>query len=154
MFYVPTQPCRNIKQNEAVWRWRWEEGAGGRQRRLIWRNFEERGGRRGSRRAEKFEDDNSPARVRDESVKSGWDERKLEEDVQNRLTCKTGGGRRAVMKRRSGWAGELVWCEADQRDMSLFIPPNTSDRTRPPPRLCVCGRTLVWLTSDWLDPVT
>lgn len=61
--------------------------------------------------------------------------------MENQLTCMTGGGRRSVMKRRSGSAGELVWCEADQKDASLFILPT------PPPGhahfptdvgVCVC----------------
>lgn len=46
------------------------------------------------------------------------------------------------MKRRSGWAEELVWCEADQKASSPFILPITSTWTRP--LLCVCVGVCVW----------
>lgn len=113
--------------------------------------WSERRRTRPQRCRERFEDDNSPARVWDESIKSGWDERKLEEDVENQLTYMTGGGRRTVMKRRSGSARQLVWCEADQKDMSLFIPQHLHLDTPTSPLVCVqshISATYFWLTGS------
>lgn len=55
------------------------------------------------------------------------------------------------MKRRSRWAEELVWCEADQKASSPFILPITSTWTRP--LLCVCvwshiSSAYFWLSGD------
>lgn len=105
---------------------------------------------RRQRSRERFGDDDSAAGMGDESVKSGRDERGMEEAMGSKLTCMTGGGRGAGMKRRSWSAGELVRCEADQKARSPFIPQHLHLDTPTSTQLCVWAHISVacfWLTG-------